>query len=96
MAMDVTNDPEELQALFDSVAAQNAVTASAGPAAGYPAPRPVEQAAPEPSAERMLAGIGHLTARCTAACASSATTARWGRPHRRYRMCVTASPTSRP
>jgi chemotaxis protein CheZ len=55
------NDSEELQALFDSVVLQDALTASPVPAAEDPATRPIEPSCEEPSAERMLAGIGNLT-----------------------------------
>lgn len=51
--MHARNDPEELQALFDSIALQPAVSA--------PAEAPAGPAAEQPSAERMLSGIGHLT-----------------------------------
>ena len=61
MQMDVTNDSEELQALFDSRAGQHAMNASAGPVAEDPATRRVEPPSQEPSGERMLAGIGQLT-----------------------------------
>jgi chemotaxis protein CheZ len=61
MRIDAANDPDTLQALFDSVAGQQAVTESAAPAIPAPESHPGGQPAPELPAERMLAGIGNLT-----------------------------------